>query len=81
MPLGENMPTTSSIHFVRERVLSRKLIVERTPREQAEQAQEQYLEALSLRHSKRTGLPLESARRCIEAVAISARKRHESPLA
>ena len=78
MPLGENMPTTSSIHYVRDRVLSRKRIVERAPREQA---REQYLEALSLRHSKRTGLPLESARRCVEAVAIRARKRHESPLA
>ena len=75
--MGENMPTTSSIHFVRDRMLSRKRVVERAPREQA---REEYLEALSLRHSKRTGLPLESARRCVAAVAISARKLHESPL-
>jgi hypothetical protein len=43
-----------------------------------EQAREQYLEVLSLRHSKRTGLPLESARRGVAAVAISARKLHEA---
>jgi hypothetical protein len=77
MPMGENMATTNSIHFVRERVLSRKRIVERTPREQAH---EQYLEALSIRHSKRTGLPLEIARSCVEAVAVSSRKRHENPV-
>jgi hypothetical protein len=71
------MPTISSTHFVRERVLSRKRIVE-PPREQPF---DQYLEALSLRHSKRTGLPLESARRCVAAVAISARRRHEGLLA
>ena len=72
------MPTaSSSIHFDRNRTLSRKRFVERAPREQA---REQYLEALSLRHSKRTGLPLESARKCVAAVAISARKLQESPL-
>jgi hypothetical protein len=75
--MGEHMPTASSIHFVRNRTLSRKRVVERASREQA---REQYLEALSLRHSKRTGLPLESARRCVAAVAISARKLDESPV-
>ena len=68
-----------SIHAVRDRrvLLSRIHTVERGLLR--EQAHEQYLEALSLRHSKRTGLPLEIARRCVEAVAVSARKRHESP--
>ena len=75
--MGEHMPTASSIHFARNRTLSRNRVVERAPREQAG---EQYLEALSLRHSKRTGLPLESARKCVAAVAISARKLQESPL-
>jgi hypothetical protein len=73
MPVGENMPATSPIHFVR----TRRVLRAPTPREQAEQARKRYLEALSLRHSKRTGMPLESARKCVEAVAVSARKRHE----
>ena len=73
------MPTTSPVHAVRSRrlILSRNRIVERTLREQG---RDQYLEALSLRHSKRTGMPLENARRCVEAVAISARKRHDGPV-
>src|SRR5262245_34933340 len=41
----------------------------------------QGLTALSLRHSKRSGLPLEIARRCVEAVAVSTRKRYENPAA
>jgi len=71
---------TSSLHAVRDRraLLSRMHMVERA--RLREQAHEQYLEALSLRHSKRTGLPLEVARRCVAAVAVSARKPHESPL-
>ena len=70
------MPTTSSIHFIRERVRPRTRFIEPALSEQ-----DQYLEALSQRLSKRTGLPLESARKQVEAVAISARKRHDSPLA
>jgi len=35
---------------------------------------DQYLEMLSRRHSKRTGLPLTRAREYINAVSVSARK-------
>src|SRR5262249_35501143 len=79
--------TVSPTHFVRERhlVVSRerilehhRRIVERTPREQA---REQYLESLAQRVSKHTGLPIETARKQVEAVAASARKRHANSLA
>jgi len=76
---------TNSTDFARERhivvsreriVELRRRIVERTPREQA---REKYLEVLAERVSERTGLPLETARGQVEAVAVSARKRHENP--
>ena len=70
------MPTASS---VREPVRSRKRFVEQAAREQP--LDRDYLESLSLRHAERTGMPLESARRCVQAVAISARKRYEGSLA
>ena len=85
--MGKNMATVSPTHFVRERhlVVSRerilehhRRIVERTPREQA---REQYLESLAQRVSKHTGLPIETARKQVEAVAASARKRHANSLA
>jgi hypothetical protein len=38
------------------------------------QDRDQYLEMLSRRHSKRTGLPLTKAREYINAVSVSARK-------
>jgi len=75
---------TNSTDFARERhtvvsrariVELRRRIVERTPRE----SREKYLEVLAERVSERTGLPLETARGQVEAVAVSARKRHENP--
>jgi len=73
---------TNSTDFGRERhlVTSLKRVVElhrHIRLDKAEQARKQFLETLSQRVSERTGLPIETARRQVEAVAVSARKLHE----
>jgi hypothetical protein len=62
-------------HAVRDRPMP--LRRHGSERGRREGAGDQYLDTLAQRHSKRTGIPLEKAREHIDAVAVSARKRHE----
>ena len=69
------MATHTSSHAVRDRPTPPRVRGHGSERERRER--NQYLDTLAQRHSKRTGVPLDKARKHIEAVAVSARKRHE----
>ena len=58
------------------RALLSRMPIPETSRERPwrQRDRDQYLEMLSRRHSKRTGLPLTRAREYINAVSVSARK-------
>ena len=71
------MVVIKNTHVGRDhRVLLSGMPIPETSRERPwrQRDRDQYLEMLSRRHSKRTGLPLTRAREYINAVSVSARK-------
>ena len=71
------MTAKTSSHAVRDRPMPLRMFGHGSERGRREGARDQYLDTLAQRHSKRTGMPLAKAREHIEAVAVSARQRHE----